>query len=164
MQYIPSSDVRAVVRICNLSVTGGSSLFGFAPLNAQQASAKTFYLPAYHSISCAGLCPSGNAWVDHATSNNTAHAALTECSNMGVCDRTTGLCSCRSGFTGEACQRLVCQDDCNGRGRCMSMRDAAAVIDGDSLEFEGVYEGWDADMIHGCLCDEGWEGYDCSLR
>lgn len=46
----------------------------------------------------------------------------------------------------------------------MSMRDAAAVIDGDGLEFEGVYEGWDADMIHGCLCDDGWEGYDCSLR
>ena len=113
---------------------------------------------------CAGLCPSGNAWVDHATANNTAHAALTECSNMGVCDRATGLCDCRAGFTGEACQRLACQDDCNGRGRCMSMRDAAAVIDGDRLEFEGVYEGWDADMIHGCLCDEGWEGYDCSLR
>lgn len=46
----------------------------------------------------------------------------------------------------------------------MSMRDAAAVIDGQSLEFEGVYDGWDADMIHGCLCDDGWEGYDCSLR
>ena len=120
--------------------------------------------PASFPLTCAGLCPSGNAWVDHATGNNTAHAALTECSNMGVCDRTTGICSCRSGFTGEACQRLACQDDCNGRGRCMSMRDAAAVIDGDSLEFEGVYDGWDADMIHGCLCDEGWEGYDCSLR
>lgn len=46
----------------------------------------------------------------------------------------------------------------------MSMREAAALIDGDNLEFEGVYDGWDADMIYGCLCDEGWEGYDCSLR
>lgn len=44
------------------------------------------------------------------------------------------------------------------------MREAAAVIDGDNLVSEGVYEEWDADMIHGCLCDEGWEGYDCSLR
>ncbi|CAM9293856.1 unnamed protein product, partial [Hapterophycus canaliculatus] len=46
----------------------------------------------------------------------------------------------------------------------MSMREAAAVIDGDALVSEGVYEEWDADMIHGCLCDDGWEGYDCSLR
>merc|ERR1711871_833065 len=23
---------------------------------------------------------------------------------------------------------------------------------------------WDADKIHGCVCDEGYEGYDCSLR
>lgn len=48
--------------------------------------------------------------------------------------------------------------------RCMSMREAAALIDGGSLEFESVYDDWDADMIYGCVCDEGWEGYDCSLR
>lgn len=46
----------------------------------------------------------------------------------------------------------------------MSMRDAAAVIDGDKLVFEARYEGWDADMFHGCVCDDGWGGYDCSLR
>ena len=23
---------------------------------------------------------------------------------------------------------------------------------------------WDADRVFGCLCDEGWEGYDCSLQ
>lgn len=23
---------------------------------------------------------------------------------------------------------------------------------------------WDANMIYGCTCDPGWEGYDCSLR
>ena len=112
-----------------------------------------------------GLCPSGNAWVDYPTDNNVAHAALTECSNMGICNRITGRCSCREGFTGEACQRLACPNDCNGRGRCISMRDAASsVIDGEQFDFEGIYEGWDADMIHGCVCDDGWDGYDCSLR
>ena len=23
---------------------------------------------------------------------------------------------------------------------------------------------WDADRIYGCICDEGWTGYDCSER
>lgn len=46
----------------------------------------------------------------------------------------------------------------------MSMHDAVAVIDRDRLEFEAMYEGWDADMIHGCICDDGWDGYDCSQR
>lgn len=36
---------------------------------------------------------------------------------MGVCDRATGRCSCRSGFSGEACQRMECPSGCNGQGR-----------------------------------------------
>ncbi|CAM9329994.1 unnamed protein product, partial [Discosporangium mesarthrocarpum] len=109
------------------------------------------------------LCPSSSAWVDYATANDTAHAEYTECSNMGICDRSTGICKCRSGFTGEACQRLECPSNCNERGRCMSMRDAAAVIDGERLLYDGTYDEWDADKIHGCICDSGWEGYDCSM-
>ena len=23
---------------------------------------------------------------------------------------------------------------------------------------------WDHDMVQGCLCDDGWQGFDCSLR
>jgi hypothetical protein len=23
---------------------------------------------------------------------------------------------------------------------------------------------WDSQQVHGCLCSEGWEGYDCSLK
>lgn len=26
------------------------------------------------------------------------------------------------------------------------------------------YENWEADKVQSCLCDPGWEGYDCSLR
>jgi hypothetical protein len=26
------------------------------------------------------------------------------------------------------------------------------------------YDGWDADKILGCVCDPGWEGYDCANR
>jgi hypothetical protein len=49
-------------------------------------------------------CPSGIAWSDYATATDTAHA-MAECSNMGLCDRTTGACRCASGFEGVACER-----------------------------------------------------------
>ena len=75
-------------------------------------------------------CPAGHAWSDYATANNTAHAMHFECSNMGECDRDSGMiadcfrfcmdlveivhplpigqCECREGFAGEACQRMRC--------------------------------------------------------
>ena len=37
-------------------------------------------------------CNYGAAWFDEATTTNTAHA-MVECSNRGLCDRTTGMCS-----------------------------------------------------------------------
>jgi len=49
-------------------------------------------------------CPQGPAWADLAIATDVAHQNV-ECSNAGVCDRTTGACSCFSGFTGFSCQR-----------------------------------------------------------
>ena len=36
------------------------------------------------------------AWIDFAQGNNNAHNDH-ECSNQGICDRTTGFCTCRLG-------------------------------------------------------------------
>lgn len=59
-------------------------------------------------IHCApGVCPAGKAIGDMPTSSNTAHA-LAECSNRGVCDRTTGVCNCFPPFIGSACERSKC--------------------------------------------------------
>merc|ERR1711871_481641 len=44
-----------------------------------------------------------------------------ECSNQGLCDRKTGLCECFDGYTGRACQRQSCPEDCSGHGVCMSV-------------------------------------------
>ena len=49
-------------------------------------------------------CPHGKAWFDQPSATDTAHARV-ECSNMGICDRTSGLCVCRPGFEGAACER-----------------------------------------------------------
>ena len=61
--------------------------------------------PPPHSTT--GTCPSDRAWVDVPTfsaSGSVAHAPA-ECSNAGLCDRTTGRCRCFAGYEGEACQR-----------------------------------------------------------
>ena len=46
----------------------------------------------------------------------------------------------------------------------MTMREAAAVLDRRTLFRKVRYELWDADKIQGCVCVDGYAGFDCSLR
>jgi hypothetical protein len=43
---------------------------------------------------------------------------IATCSNMGICDASTGRCSCRPGYEGAACERMTCPGggNCNGHG------------------------------------------------
>lgn len=66
-----------------------------------------FFFSSSSSCHFEGLCPSGKAWFDLPTANNVAHGQA-ECSNMGICNRVTGVCSCHSGFTGSSCERGTC--------------------------------------------------------
>ena len=58
--------------------------------------------------------------------------------------------------------------DCSGHGRCASLSQAGAEWDGRSLrqmpERKTYDAPWAAKKIFGCLCDDGWGGYDCSVR
>jgi EGF-like domain len=124
-------------------------------------------------------CPKGPAWFDYPVANNVAHS-LAECSNKGRCDRTSGKCQCQNMFEGEACERMTCpgttgsgpnQQVCSGHGRCLSMTDLApyATSNGDSTPYTygnnpNNVKTWDGKMIHGCLCDDGFTGHDCSQR
>jgi hypothetical protein len=63
-----------------------------------------------------------------------AHASA-ECSNMGICNHNTGLCSCNLGYFGSACQYRDCPDrdsltgaPCSGNGWCMTMRQWASLV------------------------------------
>jgi hypothetical protein len=84
-----------------------------------------------------------------------------ECSNKGLCDRTTGECACFDGYEGSACQRTVCPNKCSGHGVCRSVADQAAALPNNA---NFTYNLWDGDKIQGCVCDPGYQGYDCSER
>lgn len=92
---------------------------------------------------------------------NTAHA-YSECSGKGYCNRKTGTCSCFVGYEGSACQRNSCPvlnvATCNGHGVCSS---AATIAHNDN---ENIYELWDANIYHGCLCDPGYFGPACDYK
>lgn len=70
------------------------------------------------------ICPFNIAWTDNAVGIDKAHN-LAECSNRGICERSSGKCTCMPGFTGSACERLDCYRDCSGRGICYTMEDFA---------------------------------------
>ena len=114
------------------------------------------------------VCPAGTAWADWPSANQTAHAELVECSGFGYCDRAAGECVCRPGFTGHACNRMMCaqgsvnRELCSGHDRCLSMAKSAEQVDYVWLWRVGEYSGWDKDQIFGCACDVGFSGYDCS--
>jgi hypothetical protein len=123
------------------------------------------------------LCPQALAWFSLPEFNNVAHITnYAECSNAGLCDRSTGECACNTGFTGAACDRVSCPgasvdtDSCNGHGKCLDMNALAALatVNGDLSnstygETPNNPATWDAFRLFGCLCDAQYTGYDCSL-
>lgn len=90
-------------------------------------------LALYKAPDCSQrTCPNDIAWSDLPKSNGTAHVPA-ECSNAGICNRKTGKCECFSGFTGKACNRRTCLNDCSGHGRCVSKRRAANMDDAQPI-------------------------------
>ena len=110
------------------------------------------------------FCPKGTAWADAAISEDTAHQEA-ECSGRGICDRSSGSCSCDAGFGGNACQRMECPGNCFGQGKCSTMHELASTgrRASDSASF-AYAAAWDAHLVRGCVCEPGFSGHDCRLR
>jgi hypothetical protein len=84
-----------------------------------------------------------------------------ECSNKGMCDRKSGLCSCFDGYEGTACRRVVCPNDCSGHGTCETMEEFTQAFHG-AANFP--YNLWDRYKAQVCKCDPGYFGIDCANR
>merc|ERR1712146_720190 len=115
--------------------------------------------PVWTGADCSlRACPTATAWVSqHIVGANDMHHTA-ECSNKGLCDRTTGICTCFPGYDGLACQRSRCPDDCNGRGSCFPERILAIKA---NREYSTP---WDANKHTGCFCDAGYRGASCELQ
>lgn len=120
-------------------------------------------------------CPRGLSWFEYPSADNRAHFKYSTCSDMGTCDTSVGMCTCRENFYGQACDMMGCggglSTPCNAHGRCMSMKELATWKLDNGEETPYTYgmdpnqaRTWDADRIHGCLCDPGYTGYDCSEK
>ena len=116
----------------------------------------------YEGLDCGSRsCPKGKSFADIAHADDTAHREVT-CSGRGTCISATGQCKCLDGYHGPDCGQTKCPNDCNNNGKCLSLRDSAIQYDGFALNYSTSYGLWDADLIYGCVCDPGWQGYDCS--
>ena len=82
---------------------------------------------------------------------------MSECAGVGLCDRSSGQCSCFPGFGGTACNRTVCPNDCSGHGICRSVAETLP----KDIEW---YRLWEASKHMRCQCDAGFTGLDCGSR
>jgi hypothetical protein len=119
-------------------------------------------------------CPFDIAWADVPSAEDVAHG-YAECSGAGLCNRKSGLCECFDGFTGKACRRTTCPNDCSGHGTCEYLADmnpalydgteAASEYDfGNTLSHNLLGDLWDQKKTRMCVCDPKWTDVDCSRR
>ena len=115
-----------------------------------------------------GDCATAVSWGTKPYSTATGHEEL-KCSGVGICDHLLGTCTCPSGFSGQACERMDCPYNCNGHGACMSLKNVGLIYGPDtSAGFspggDGLgpdYTNWDSSSVAICICDHGYNGPDC---
>jgi hypothetical protein len=133
--------------------------------------------PEWQAFDCSErACPSHISWNDSPYGQNKAHF-YEECSGRGQCNHKTGECNCYPGFSGDACRRLSCPNDCSGHGQCLTTEQHGKLnVHKDFFSDKGVklnkniisgrftYKKWDQYKTASCLCDPGFTGIHCNDR
>jgi len=128
------------------------------------------------------VCPFELAWVDKPNKDGSFHN-YAECAGRGLCNRGTGECECFEGYSGKACQRTTCPNDCSGHGTCEYIEELGFYsVHGDYFSGAAGSSGvpgsqsfgnravtfsnqeWDNHKTMGCVCDPKWTDVDCSRR
>ena len=116
-------------------------------------------------------CPQAPSWSAVYADND--HTLYEECSGRGTCHRKSGRCDCFPGYSGSACQRTACPNECSDHGTCQTLAAIAqglsessayatlAAFDATKIRYSAA---WDAHQTTGCLCDDGFFGPDCSQK
>lgn len=194
VNYAPFGNYPSVGAGCsawNNCNNNGDCDYCFEKCNCRQGFGNTTsdnpYKGGGFDVSCkTRMCPLGKAITDVPTGATAAHAP-TECSNAGICNRELGVCECMDPFTGAACDRLRCPNDCSGHGKCLLMSELALNDQAQPTQWTNFEYGtaqratstaWDMATMTACLCDSKWEvgmnagerqlpqwfGADCSLQ
>ena len=110
-QFVPASIELSTgrVEVPHTSAVGVAQLT-FALLHDHASGAPVMQYPAARPLP--PLCPGGHPL------GIGGHNLMTLCSGHGECDERTGTCACAAGRNGTACELLLCEADCSGRGVC----------------------------------------------
>ena len=110
-QFVPASMQLSTgrVEVPHTSAVGVAQL-SFALLHDHAGGAPVMQYPAARPLP--PLCPGGHPL------GIGGHNIMTLCSGHGECDERTGTCACAAGRNGTACELLLCEADCSGRGGC----------------------------------------------
>ena len=111
-----------------------------------------------HGMCQDGFCFCDDSWSGHDCSEK---GCINSCSNNGLCHN--GTCECHIGFIGQDCSlgpySGECPNGCSGHGACSVVQKVSLPEDISDVRGDGLLSG-----SIGCVCDDLWEGPDCSLR
>ena len=124
-----------------------------------QADATCLCDPGWGGAGCqTPLCPNGCSGKGACTNNGTCICYIgfegDDCSILADCNkrgtRECGFCACEAGYFGDLCQYDKCQD-------------SRKYKDGDMFQPIEVCSGHGRCSEHGCVCNLGYSGRNCSL-